>query len=140
MIDDDFESVFRKMIENFMGSMGFPDGEVEVRTWSSTFPRTGTDMDVTPQQVDPEIEEIDLGDDYMILVETKGQATPSVSIEGREARIDFESDIGPIRIPLSFDVDIPSSTASYQNGILEIVLRKAAEDYSGESEGVVQVE
>lgn len=140
MIDDDFESVFRKMIENFIGSMGFPEGEVQVRTWSSTSPTGNTEIDAMPSKDEPEVEEIDLGDDYMVLVETRDTESPRVHVRGREVQIDLDSGESPLVIHLSFDVDMPHSTASFQNGIIEIGLRKAAEDYKGQKEGYLQIE
>ena len=140
MIDDDFESVFRRMVEHFMGSMGIPDGNVEVRTWSNRFPKSGTPADTTPHEVGPEVEEIDLGDEYMILVDTRSESRPSVVIEDGQVRVELDSGFEPKSVPLPFGVDIPSSSASFQNGILEVLLRKAAGDYDGESEGVLQIE
>jgi HSP20 family molecular chaperone IbpA len=141
MIDDDFESVFRKMIEHFMGSMGYPDGEADIKTWSGVFPTDGTEIDLSPNREEPEVETIDLGDSYMILVDMNGlDAEPEVHVRGRDVELTYMTDRDSLVFQVPFDVDIGESGSSFQNGILEVVLAKALPSYHGEREGSLQIE
>jgi HSP20 family molecular chaperone IbpA len=141
MIDDDFESVFRKMIEHFMGSMGFPDGEVEIKTWSGAFPTESTEIDLSPRMDEPEVETIDLGDSYMIIADMKGlDAEPEVHVQGRDVELSYLRDHDPLVSQVPFDIDLGQSGSSFQNGVLEVVLAKASPDYDGDREGYLQIE
>jgi HSP20 family molecular chaperone IbpA len=76
----------------------------------------------------------------LVLVESRASENPSVHIRGREVEIDFDRKSDSLAVHLSFDVDVPHSTASFQNGIIEIALRKATEGFDGETEGHLELE
>ena len=140
MTDDDFESVFRKMIEHFMGSMGLsPEGEISVRTWTNMPPDRMSRVDDTPVDDGMQAEEIDLGESYIILIDSKGSPNPPViSIEGHTIRVAFEE--LEQTFTTGFDIDIETSTASYRNGILELILQKNKSGTPGTISGTIHVE
>jgi len=141
MIDDDFETVFRRMIEQFMGSMGLsPEGEISVRTWSTTIPETNTEDAATQSRDEVEVEEIDLGDEYLVLIDT-GNITgePSIEVDGRRIRVSFGNQFTKT-IDMDFDIDIHKSAASNRNGVIELVLRKSEGHNKDEGVGHIHIE
>jgi HSP20 family molecular chaperone IbpA len=138
--DDDFESVFRKMIEHLMGPMGFsPEGELTVRTWTNRNPGGIPVTDEMPTHSNTHAEEIDLGDSYLILIENNGSAVaPQVDVEERTVSVKLEDE--EQKFTMSFDIDIANSAASFRNGILEIVLRKTEDGNAEEKIGTIHVD
>jgi HSP20 family molecular chaperone IbpA len=141
MIDDDFESVFRRMFEHLMKSMGpISDGEGTISYWSgSTFgnPNVGG---MSPPSDELHAEVIDLEDRVLFLVEMETDSTlVDVKIEGRTLLVNDQIDGNEIEFDLDYDVDIDGSRVSYRNGILEIELKKAVSD-DGPKEGYLKIE
>jgi len=141
MIDDDFESVFRRMFEHLMKSMGpISDGEGTISYWSdSTFSKP--DVGVTsPHPNELQAEVIDLEDKVLFLVELENEGTLfDVKVEERTLRVNDQIEGNEIEFDLDFDVDIDNSRVSLRNGILEIELKKAVSD-NGPKEGYLRIE
>ncbi|MDH4213696.1 MAG: hypothetical protein OEV85_07215 [Candidatus Thorarchaeota archaeon] len=139
MIDDDFESVFRRVFESLLGSLGtLPEGS----TSYSYF--TGSMMDEDDnefnQEKEPDFERIDLEDEVLFLVKTGYEDTShSVKIDARTMTITFDGTRKSIKIDLDFDVDIEKSSVSSRNGVMEISLKMASKGNSGAKEGYLRI-
>ena len=141
MIDDDFESVFRRMFEHLMKSMGpISDGEGTISYWSgSTFgtPEVGG---MSPPGDEAHAEVIDLEDKVLFLVEMENDGTlVDVKVEERTLRINDQIDGNEIAFDLDFDADIDNSRVSFRNGILEIELKKNISN-EGPTEGYLRMD
>jgi HSP20 family molecular chaperone IbpA len=143
MIDDEFESVFRRLFESLMNSMGtMPEGETTIRYWTNSgtnnpglvsFP--GTDIVNEPQA-----EIIDLDDKVLFLVEVGFEdELIDVKVEERTLKIFNQVEGKETEFNLDFDVDIEQSKSSCRNGILEIELKKA-EDIESPNEGYLRID
>jgi len=127
--DDDFESVFRKMMEHLMGpAQLIPQRGFFLNPFEPGEREEPEREGYQEPSIDVSVEEIDLGDDYMILVDSRGLGMiPTVEVRNRTVRIVFGEDMDDISIDLGFHVDIDESAASYRNGVLEITLHKAVD-------------
>jgi len=140
MIDDDFETVFRRLFESLMNSMGsIQDGETTVQYWSNS--RFGPGMASIPEvNEDMQAEVIDLDDRVLFLVEVGHEdELIDVKVEGRTLNIFDQVEGNETIFDLDFDVDIENSRTSCRNGILEIELKKA-EDADGQNEGYLKID
>ncbi|MHA1137360.1 MAG: hypothetical protein ACTSSE_12825 [Candidatus Thorarchaeota archaeon] len=141
MIDDEFETVFRRLFESLMNSMGqMIDGETTARYWT----RSGlggpgmTDIPETDYEMQAEV--IDLEDRVLLLFEVGSEdEIIDVKVEGRTLSVFNQVDGNETIFDLDFDVDIEDSRTSYRNGILEIELKKA-EDQDGPREGYLKID
>ena len=141
MIDDDFESVFRRMFEHLMKSMGpISDGEGTISYWSgSTFgnPDVG---ETTPPSDELHAEVIDLEDKVLFLVQMETEGTlVDVKVEDRTMKVYDQIEGNETVFDLDFNVDIDNSRVSLRNGILEIELKKAVSK-NGPKEGYLRIE
>ena len=141
MIDDEFETVFRRLFESLMNSMGqMTDGETAVRYWTSSgLGGPGmTDIPKTENKIQAEV--IDLEDRVLFLVEIGPEdEIIDVKVEGRSLCVFNQVDGDETIFDLDFDVDIEDSRTSYRNGMLEIELKKA-EDQDGPREGYLKID
>lgn len=141
MIDDEFETVFRKLFESLMNAMGqMPDGETTVQYWTNS--RIGdpgmTNIPETEYEMQAEV--IDLEDRVLFLVEVGNEnEIIDVKVEGRTLKVFNQVDGNETIFDLDFDVDIEDSRTSWRNGILEIELKKA-NDQEGPSEGYLKID
>jgi len=140
MIDDEFETVFRRLFESLMNSMGqMTDGETTVGYWTSSgLGGPGmTDIPVTEYEIQAEV--IDLEDRVLFLVEIGPEdEIIDVKVEGRTLCVFNQVDGNETIFDLDFDVDIEDSQTSCRNGILEIELKKA-KDQDGPREGYLKI-
>ena len=141
MIDDDFESVVRKLFESLMNSMGqMPGGETTVRYWTSSG-LTNPGMPSIPanEVVDqPQAEIIDLDDKVLYLIEVGSEdELVDVKVENRTLKIFNQVEGIEREFDLDFDVDINQSRSSCRNGILEVELKKA-ENVEESNEGYLR--
>ena len=139
MIDDDFESVFRKVFESLMGSLGtFPEGSTSFSYFTgSSINENDNEFE---QEKEPDFERIDLEDEVLFLVKTGYEDTGySVKIDARTMLITFDGTRKSIKIDLDFDVDIENSSVSSRNGIMEISLKIASKGKSGAREGYLRI-
>jgi len=128
LIDDEFESVFRKMIEHLMGTMGqMPEGNTTVRYWTSSnfgFPNA---IEETPgNDEEPDAEIIELEDSVLVIIDLGSAGfVPSVRVEDKSLIVTNELEDKETILNLDFFVDVQNSVASYRNGILEVELKEA---------------
>jgi len=128
LIDDEFESVFRKILENLMGAMGgMSDGNTTVRYWTNSNFGFPTPIEETPgNDEQPDAEIIELDDKVLVILAHESAGfVPSVRIEGKRLIVTNEIEDKENILDLDFFVDVNNSKASYRNGILEIELKRA---------------
>ncbi len=143
MIDDEFETVFRRLFESLMNSMGqMPGGETTIRYWTSSG-LTNPGMPSIPENevVDqPQAEIIDLDDKVLYLIEVGPEdELVDVKVENRTLKVFNQVEGKEIEFDLEFDVDIGQSRSSCRNGILEIQLKKT-EKVESSNEGYLRNE
>ncbi len=143
MIDDEFESVFRKMIENLMGAIGeMSDGNTTVRYWTSSnfgFPSPIEETPGNDEESNAEI--IELDDKVLVVLNVESAGfVPSVKIEGKSLIVTNEIEDKETILDLDFPVDVNNSKASYRNGILEIELKEAKDGSDVATEGDIVFE
>jgi HSP20 family molecular chaperone IbpA len=141
MIDDEFETVFRKLFESLMNSMGqMTDGETTVRYWTNSG-LNGIGMTSIPEtENEIQAEVIDLEDRVLFLIEVGSEDDIiDVKVEGRTLSVFNQVDGNETIFDIDFDVDIEKSRTSCRNGILEIELRKA-NDTDGPREGYLKID
>jgi len=140
MIDDDFETVFRRLFESLMNSMGsIQDGETTVQYWSNS--RFGPGMANVPEvSEDIQAEVIDLEDRVLFLIEVgREDELIDVKVEGRTLKVFDQVEGNETVFDLDFDVDIENSRTSCRNGIVEIELKKT-DDTDGQNEGYLKID
>jgi len=143
MIDDEFESVFRKLFESLMNSMGqMPGGETTIRYWTNSGLGTPGMSSIPENDVvnQPQAEIIDLDDKVLYLIEVGSEdELIDVKVENRTLKVFNQIEGNEIEFDLDFDVDIEQSLSSCRNGILEIELKKA-ENIEHPNEGYLKIE
>ncbi len=140
MIDDEFETVFRRLFESLMNSMGsIQDGETTVQYWSNS--RFGPGMANIPEvNKGIQAEVIDLEDRVLFLVEVGNEnELIDVKVEGRTLKVFDQVEGNETVFDLDFDVDIENSRTSCRNGIFEIELKKT-DDTDGQNEGYLKID
>jgi HSP20 family molecular chaperone IbpA len=142
MIDDDFESVVRRMFESIMGSLGaFPEGSESFSYFSgSTVNEPRNELDLSGKR-ELEIEQIDLEDQMLILVDigyTDGEY--SVRVDNKDLIITYGLENKETHVSLNFNVELEKSKASSRNGVMEITLMKAKKAGSGLRSGYLKIE
>ena len=142
MIDDEFESVFRKLFESLMNSMGqIPEGTTTVQYWTnSKFGGQGMANNIEEVSKEIQAEVIDLEDRVLFLVEIGSEDDLiDVKVEGRTLKVFDQVEGNETDFELDFDVDIENSRTSCRNGILEIELKKT-DDTDGHNEGYLEID
>ena len=140
MIDDEFETVFRRLFESLMNSMGsIQDGETTVQYWSNS--RYDPGMANIPEvSEDIQAEVIDLEDRVLFLIEVGHEdELIDVKVEGRTMKVFNQVEGKETVFDLDFDVDIENSRTSCRNGIVEIELKKT-DDMDGQNEGYLKID
>lgn len=141
MIDDEFETVLRRLFESLMNSMGqMPGGETTIRYWTSSGLDTPGMPSIPADEVvnEAQAEIIDLGDKVLYLVEIGHEdELIDVKVENRTLKIFNQVEGNEIEFDLDFNVDIEQSRSSCRNGILEIELKKA-ENVEHSNEGYLR--
>lgn len=141
MIDDEFESVFRKLFESLLNSMGqIPEGTTTVQYWTnSKFGGQGMANNIEEVSKEIQAEVIDLEDRVLFLVEIGSEDDLiDVKVEGRTLKVFDQVEGNETDFELDFDVDIENSRTSCRNGILEIELKKT-DDTDGHNEGYLEI-
>ena len=142
MIDDDFESVFRKMIEQFMEAFGgMPEGNLRIRSWNGSTVNDPLDTQIEPIMDEPIVEKIDFGDNALILLEWQNESeSPTVRVSGSTVVIQLGPERKEISVDVGFQVNQEKSNVSHRNGVLEISVTKTeVEDASG-NDGFLRIE
>ena len=141
MIDDEFESVFKRLFESLMNSMGpMPEGETTIRYWTNSRMNNPGLVSIPGTEVvnEPEAEIIDLDDRVLFLIEVGFEdELIDVKVEDRTLKIFNQVEGKETEFDLDFDVDIEESRTSCRNGILEIELKKI-EDVEYPNEGYLR--
>jgi hypothetical protein len=126
MIDDDeFQKIFRRMIEQFFGTFGMqPGGSGMDGLWDG-----GSDeLDEVPLDMpheDARVERIDLGDTVILVMENCSiEEGLQITVKGRFATISYGPDNFVQTIETSFAIDANRSFVSCRNGVAEIRLEK----------------
>ncbi|TFG27478.1 hypothetical protein EU527_18510 [Candidatus Thorarchaeota archaeon] len=143
MIDDEFETVFRRMIDHLMGVMGHvPDGSTTIRYWtSSNFGFPDEVEETQGHDEEPEAEIIDFDDKVLVIKNLYSTGfVPSVRVEGKNLIVTNEIEDKETVLNLDFLVDVQSSNASCRNGVLEIELKKARNNSNVITEGNIEFE
>ncbi|MFW9768507.1 MAG: hypothetical protein ACFFEM_06770 [Candidatus Thorarchaeota archaeon] len=141
MIDDDFESVFRKMMEQFREAFGqLPEGNGTFRSWSGSFVNDPLEQNIEQHNDEAHVEEIDLGNSVMFLVQGQFSSdfVPKVKVNGEEIIVKIGSNKQDIHLHPGFNVDQEMSTVSYRNGVIEITAVRSEEQET--SEGYLRIE
>ena len=141
MIDDDFESVFRKMMEQFMEAFGgIPEGNMTFRSWNGSMVNEPLDSQVEPTRDEPLVEKIDLGDSVLILIEgqTDIENTP-VKVSGTTIIVQLGSERKEVVVDVGFQVDLEKSNVSHRNGVMEISAVKTESEDTGSNDGVLKI-
>lgn len=142
MIDDDFESVFRKMLEHFMETFGeMPEGGTNFRVWNGSIVNEPLEAQIEHIDDAPLVEKIDLGEGALILIEWRDDIDqPSVRISGSTVFAQAAPDKREISVDVGFLIDIDKSKVSHRNGITEISVVKAEGLGAGKRDGVLSIE
>ena len=139
MIDDDFESVFRRMMEQFREAFGsLPESSGTFRTWSGSFVNEPLDQNVEQSNDEPHVEKIDLGDSILFIIQGYFESEPEVNVEGEKITVKLGIGIPHVGLEPGFPIDLEKSNASYRNGVIEINVVKA--DSHQESDGYLKIE
>ena len=142
MIDDDFETVFRKMVEQFMEAFGAtPGGSMTFRSWNGSMFNEPLDEQVESNSSEPTVEKIDLGDSVLVLIEGPIDSdNPSVKVSGSTIVVQLGPDKKDISIDVGFQIDLEKSNVSHRNGVIEIsAVKTQSEDTSG-NDGFLKIE
>ena len=142
MIDDDFESVFRRMIEQFMEAFGeMPEGSFGLRTWNGSVVNGPLDTEVELNNNEPKVERIDLGDRALILIEwSEDIETPTVKVAGSNVTVQTGPDRKEISVEVGFQISLEKSNVSHRNGVTEISVVKTESENTDDHDGFLKVE
>ena len=141
MIDDDFESVFRRMMEQFMEAFGnMPEDGLFIKSWNGSIVNEPMNSQIKVNN-EPQVEKIDLGDSVLILIESRdSMETPTVRVSGSEIFVQLTPEKEEISIDAGFLIDVEKSKLSYRNGIVEISAVKVEDKRIGSNEGFLRIE
>ncbi|MHA2362211.1 MAG: hypothetical protein ACXAB6_09860, partial [Candidatus Thorarchaeota archaeon] len=124
MIDDDFDDMLRRMLEQFFGgSINLrPGGRGEFGFSTKGFRQNELEYSTDQKVAVPSVEKIDLGDRFLVIIDGYAEsASPEVKVRGREMVLGTDD----IRIELPYAIDLEKSSISSRNGIIEIILIKS---------------
>jgi hypothetical protein len=142
MIDDDIESVFRKMIEQFMEAFGgIPEGNMTFRSWNGSMVNEPLDEYVEPNRNEPIVEKIDLGNSALILIDGPDEIDNlSVKATGTTIVVQLSPEIKEITIETGFPIDLEKSIVSHRNGVIEISAVKIENETTSGTDGFLKIE
>ena len=142
MIDDDFETVFRKMIEQFMEAFGgMPEGRMTFRSWNGSMVNEPLDSQVGPMMNEPIVEMIDLGESVLILIEDSNDSeNPSVKATGSTIVVQRGTDRKDMNVDVGFQIELEKSNVSHRNGVIEISAVKTESEDTGGNDGFLKIE
>ncbi len=126
MIDDDeFQKIFRRMIEQFFGTFGMqPGGSGVDKMWDIPSDEND-DYQVDMTNVDPRVERIDLEDSVILVMdECLMKEELQVSVRGKVATISYSPAALFQQFETPFIIDAERSIVSCRNGVAEIRLEK----------------
>ena len=141
MIDDDeFQKIFRKMLEQFFGTFGMPNGGNRIGGFwdEQTEDPHETEIDLAHQG--SQIERFELDDEVILVIDgcTREDET-TVRVTGNKATLTIGLRTTEHKAP--FRIDPESSAVSCRNGVAEVRLMKADENsYYDDEERVLRNE
>ena len=139
MIDDDFESVFRRMIEQFMDAFGdMPEGSFSIRSWNGSTVNGPLETEIEPKKIEQEFEKIDLGDSVLFLIQGDFDEDLKIRVDGKNIIVQMGLERADINLETDFHIDLEKSNVSYRNGVIEITAVKT--ENQNESEGYLRIE
>ncbi|UCE09527.1 MAG: hypothetical protein JSW61_11225 [Candidatus Thorarchaeota archaeon] len=134
MIDDDFDKIFRQMIERLFGGPIDRDGDGTLRFRFGPIPQgiQQNEVEFEDGPARPTVEKIELGDGLLVIVRNMpGSDSPGVKIEENRLIIEATEEEKELSIEVPFKVDVEGSSYSFRNGVIEVDLVRASDD-SGE--------
>jgi HSP20 family molecular chaperone IbpA len=142
MIDDDFESVVRRMFESIFGSIGtFQEGSGFFNYFSDSAVKESDRLSELTDEKELDMERIDLEDQVLFLVTMDfDDSESSARVAENTLIVAYGPENKEIRADLDFDVDIEKSHVSKRNGVVEISLKKAKKDGSGLKNGYLKID
>ncbi|MFW9974856.1 MAG: hypothetical protein ACFFDQ_06310 [Candidatus Thorarchaeota archaeon] len=141
MIDDDVESEFKRMIEQFMKAFGIPEGSMTIRSWNGSNVYQSPETEIQPVNEEPNVEKIDLGESTLILIDGLHDTdTPTVKVSGSKIIVQISPDRKEIDIEVGFQIDLKKSIVTNRNGVLEISAIKAENIKIKENSGFLKIE
>ena len=141
MIDDDFEAVFRRMMEQFREAFGnLPEGSFTIRSWDGSIVDRPLEPTIEQRSDEPQVEKIDLGDSVLFVIQGHfgSDFEPEVKVIGEELIVRVGLDTPDIHLHPRFNVDRERSTVSYRNGVIEITVVKSENPEA--NEGLLRIE
>ena len=139
MIEDDFDKLVRDMFERFFGgAFRMVPGENGIR------------FGIAPEEVAPAaevtgrdliIDEIDLGEEYLVIVESPVSVDEPVAFaKGNMLKIKVSPVVSRgIEIEVPFTIDVDQSTVSHNNGVIEVRLVKTSNTGTELNEGLLRI-
>lgn len=130
MIDDDeFQKIFRRMIEQFFGTFGmYPGGSGVDKTWDAPFDDDNPEMNLEVEDIIPKVERIDLEDAVILVMsECTMEEELGVSVKGNTAMLVYAPSNLKMEVDVPFEIDPDLSSISCRNGVAEIRLLRASD-------------
>ncbi len=125
MIDDDFDKMMRRMLEEIFGKT-IPMGPNEARM-RFRISRTDNESVIETREEDLRVEKIELDDRIIIVVDgLTNDLEPIAEIEGRQLKLKFNSrQHNDLVEELPYPIDSEKSSMSFNHGIIELELVEA---------------
>ncbi len=141
MIDDDVESEFKRMIEQFMKAFGIPEGSMKIKSWNGSNVYEYPETEIQPVSEEPIVEKIDLGESTLILIDGLHDTdAPTIKVLGSKIIVQISPDKKEIDIEVGFQIDLAKSNVTNRNGVLEISVIKAEKIKSKNNSGFLKIE
>ena len=142
MIDDDFESVFRRMIEQFMDAFSsMSEGSMRIKSWNGSNVNDLFETQIDPQNDEPVVEKIDFDDSSLILVEERNETeVPQIKLSGSRITLRYDQQGHEFDVEVGFHIDLEKSKATQRNGVLEITAVKSIDDGVSTNDGYLRIE
>jgi HSP20 family molecular chaperone IbpA len=124
MIDDEFEKIFRRMVEQFFGTFGTPSGGSGIdHIWDEHSDENAITLDVPNEG--PRVERIDLEESVILIMDQcLMKEELQVSVRGNVATLSYSPSNLFQQFETPFVIDAERSMVSCRNGIAEIRLEK----------------
>ena len=128
MIEDDFDKMFRRMMEQLFGAFGSPErgrSQFGFRTFSPLNELKQQGMKQEQHERDlPRVERFDFGDHYVGVVDGFAcEDNLEIIVKGKRMHLKQGGPIGKtLDLEIPFVVDSEKSMVSHRNGITEITL------------------
>lgn len=141
MIDDDVESEFKRMLEQFMKAFGIPEGSMKIKSWNGSNVYEYPETEIQPVSEEPIVEKIDLGESTLILIDGLHDTdAPTIKVSGSKIIVQISPDKKEIDIEVGFQIDLAKSNVTNRNGVLEISVIKAEKIKSKNNSGFLKIE